>query len=715
MMHTVMGNEGTRGIKKQILLSLGLFFSFSQLSAMCPQTVGFITPTEGVWSLLSRIGIATNVIESQICALDACVCGTTGGSAAGNIDCSFTFGQTDIGAGSVYVISAPGTYCLTENASFTIGDAVTVSSNDVTIDMKGHTLNGGGFAAAGITLADGVQNVNIKNGVIEASIFGIRDTSGAVTPLQNITIQNMQFNANLAAIGISGASAGIFDVRGIVISDCIGYNSGGIIIRGSVGVIQRCYFEEHTGVGLRGITVFGISPASLAQDWVIQDCISTSDLQNQEAPIRILYSRGATIRNCLANGVNNSTGGAFAIENCQNVVVSDCSALNCPTAFGGFEVIAANTAEAGTLVMNNCVAQNCGPVGLPGSGCGFRIRAPGAAPTGGYNSIVLTNCVADNNNETGFQILNDRVGVVPFTGIYLKDCQASGNGTCGFILATAPGSAGVIEGALFEGCVAQFNNGNGFALANPTGALFIDVVFRNCVAQQQQASVNTFFGATFPLEGFGVASLPGSLAIFDVEFENCVAKWHASPGSVGFHFGPLAARCLITNCQAEFCTTGILLRGSDVNVRDCVVANSGNPGIDVFGSTINIRDCDLLSNGTGISLEGPSSQISIRGCNVHHSVGAGINVSGSSVNIVDCTASEGGTDGFTIGPSAVNCILRTSNAFSNGGTGINNLLGATAYLVNNITEANGINSAGAILSSVYLLSAAAGYWVNISG
>ena len=108
----VIDNGGIGSIKKQIFLVLGLFFLCSNLGAMCPQTVGATTSGEGLWNVLTRVGAATNVIESQLCRLSLGVMDLT---------CSFTFGQANIGGGGIYTISEPGTYCMAENVTFTAG------------------------------------------------------------------------------------------------------------------------------------------------------------------------------------------------------------------------------------------------------------------------------------------------------------------------------------------------------------------------------------------------------------------------------------------------------------------------------------------------------------------------------------------------------------------------------------------------------------------
>ena len=89
-------------------------------------------------------------------------------------------------------INNPGTYCLerNESTSITSGAAITVNANDVTIDFKGHKIDGSGAGAG--TLALGVSAVNrrgltVRNGRIRGFLWGVQ-TSGTGTVVEDLSL-----------------------------------------------------------------------------------------------------------------------------------------------------------------------------------------------------------------------------------------------------------------------------------------------------------------------------------------------------------------------------------------------------------------------------------------------------------------------------------------------------------------------------------------------
>jgi hypothetical protein len=102
-----------------------------------------------------------------------------------------------------YTITAPGIYCLDTDvimaASFTAGNAITIATNYVTLDLKGHKVHGaaagGATQAAGI-FASGRRNVTIKNGTVWGFHSGIILTASSVTTLAGYVVDGVRAELN---------------------------------------------------------------------------------------------------------------------------------------------------------------------------------------------------------------------------------------------------------------------------------------------------------------------------------------------------------------------------------------------------------------------------------------------------------------------------------------------------------------------------------------
>jgi hypothetical protein len=88
-----------------------------------------------------------------------------------------------------FTISKAGNYCLTVDiatpSTFTSGDAITINSDNVIIDLDGHNLGnlpaGTGTTAIGISALDH-NNITIFNGTVRGFNRGIRLGIGGSSP-----------------------------------------------------------------------------------------------------------------------------------------------------------------------------------------------------------------------------------------------------------------------------------------------------------------------------------------------------------------------------------------------------------------------------------------------------------------------------------------------------------------------------------------------------
>jgi nitrous oxidase accessory protein NosD len=110
-----------------------------------------------------------------------------------------------------YVISTQGNYCLKGHLAtgMTSGNAITINTNNVVIDLNGYKL--GGLGAGHSTTADGIyayqrQNITIRNGTVRGFYKGIYiEDTGSYSTSQAHLVEDIRADMN-TAVGI--------DVRG---------------------------------------------------------------------------------------------------------------------------------------------------------------------------------------------------------------------------------------------------------------------------------------------------------------------------------------------------------------------------------------------------------------------------------------------------------------------------------------------------------------------
>ena len=140
-------------------------------------------------------------------------------------------------------ISSPGVYCLTgdlDGTSVGNGQAITIDADNVTLDLKGHTLKGPTtLLNTGIFVKDGHRNVTIRNGTVLAFDQQIRETGrgnviedmrldgGYEYPIVSngqgaLIRRNFVVNFRIGGIAVSGAHSHVID-NDIACDSCSGF------------------------------------------------------------------------------------------------------------------------------------------------------------------------------------------------------------------------------------------------------------------------------------------------------------------------------------------------------------------------------------------------------------------------------------------------------------------------------------------------------------
>lgn len=253
-------------------------------------------------------------------------------------------------SGLPYAITQPGSYYLETNLAAAVGsNGITISTNDVTLDLLGFTLAGATNSAYGIGVVGIRRNMVIRNGVIRGFGIGV-DASGA---------DNSRYQ----------------DLRVVL-------NRGDGLRIGQYAVLEGCLVMENAGDGLQGY-----------QGTVVRNCVVSSNSLNG-----ILLGPDSLAADCLVadNGQAGLVAGANStVERCQVlrsgtrgvVLHRDSAVRQCTVQNAGQEgIIATNH--------NNVIEQNR----VTGSGIGLALR--------GHGNVVTGNLVQDNSDNYEFVATN---------------------------------------------------------------------------------------------------------------------------------------------------------------------------------------------------------------------------------------------------------------------------------------------------------------------
>lgn len=261
-------------------------------------------------------------------------------------------------ATALYVISEPGSYYLTGPIAGVAGKAaIEVSASNVTIDLRGQTLAGGGVGIDGIGVPANRTNVEIYGGVID-NWLGAGISAGPVT---GGTFRNLRLTRNTggglftgpmsvveACQALSNQAEGILAGDRAVISGCVANgNLGSGISAGMTSQVSRCTSNGNQ-------TGFALSHNSTVSDCTAADStnngfrlLNTSTITNCSAATNGLagfYAEvGNTITNCTSNG---NTWQGFRVG--EGNRIASCNANQ-----NGRDGI--NAWDSCVIVDNNCV------------------------------------------------------------------------------------------------------------------------------------------------------------------------------------------------------------------------------------------------------------------------------------------------------------------------------------------------------------------------
>lgn len=210
------------------------------------------------------------------------------------------------------VIQSPGTYTFASDIVWTPSDvpssAITIQSNDVTLDLAGFTLSA--------SLIDKSQHYT-----------GILVAGTSSSPLSNIAITN-------------GTVANVTE-NGILAASVVGLNISGMTV---------------TGVCMRNLCTRLLAPSGIKVDSCLLVALTNCSVTGLNvttdscAAIFLLNTTGATVTGCTTQSIVNHDGAVqgFSYISCTDVATSGCKAQALQSYFNG------NTLTTGHTVLGFC-------------------------------------------------------------------------------------------------------------------------------------------------------------------------------------------------------------------------------------------------------------------------------------------------------------------------------------------------------------------------
>jgi hypothetical protein len=262
-------------------------------------------------------------------------------------------------AASTYIITVPGSYYLTTNLTVSSGNAITIATNGVTLDLNGFTLSSTAASAAnnGIFLNSGLRNISILNGFIQSGVTnngsGVYSGSGFENGIY-WSGATAPVNTRVCGVSVAGVlTSGIYldTINASVVEDCTVTTAGGVgiqasIIKGSVatGCGSHAIYGEQIA-DCRGISGAGYG---VSADGNALNCFG------QSSSAYGLYAK--TAQNCYGFSSSSSGYGLYAVataQNCYGYNSSSGTGLSSPVAIGCDGYSASGVGLSATIA-NSC-------------------------------------------------------------------------------------------------------------------------------------------------------------------------------------------------------------------------------------------------------------------------------------------------------------------------------------------------------------------------
>jgi hypothetical protein len=304
-----------------------------------------------------------------------------------------------------FTISAPGSYYLTTNLTVSSANAITISANNVTLDLGGFTIASTAPAASGAAIFLGtVTNVAIHNGYISSGVTnsnsGVFGGSGFSYGIADFG--SYLFNARVKDVSVEGVlTVGISLGIGTssVVEACTVNVAGGTGIYAdsvSDSTAMNCGSYAINAGTTHNCTGYGVGSGNGINAITANDCLGNSSGGGNGLTAN-------TANNC--NGSSSGSGTGLSANTANNCNGSSSTGIGL---YGGYSATGCygNTSSGNyglyTSTANNCYGNNAGSgaglVATTANNCSGNNSASG---TGLYASAVATSCYGFSSSGTG--------------------------------------------------------------------------------------------------------------------------------------------------------------------------------------------------------------------------------------------------------------------------------------------------------------------------
>ena len=380
-------------------------------------------------------------------------------------------------AGDMFIISQPGSYYLTTNLTDTaFKNGITITTNNVTLDLNGFALNSlpGSGPGTAIEIPGNRTNLTVRNGSISGwGTDGVLQNSSNFYSYLSANLLFEHLNISDCQVGIYASGAAVvrdchvynnssdgidcnvlgngeiastisdctadgnggagMDVYLGNVSDCTANNNQGSGIVLGVGNMSGCSADDNTmdGISINIGHLSGCNVAGNGADGIESDSCSVSGCSASYNNDEGIYAIDATVSGCTAFG--NHGSGIYG----EDTVVSGCTTSGNDN--NGIELDSPTNSSPGTV--SDCVVQY-------NQNNGIFVNGPGAVITGNncdYNNDAVNHGCAgitiyfsannriENNQVTGTGYAG--INVSGSNNLIIKN-SVTGNGANDYIIAS---------------------------------------------------------------------------------------------------------------------------------------------------------------------------------------------------------------------------------------------------------------------------------------